>query len=153
MIAIEIESPVSPDAEALFTEFGEDLKRRYTDFSNDGYANFHPSEVQQPRSVFVVARSESRAVGCGALRVLDEQTAEIKRLFVRPEARGHGVATQILEKLESLAREYDYDIIRLETGIRQPEAMALFGSAGFYRIPKYGEYENNPVSACFEKRI
>jgi putative acetyltransferase len=153
MIVIEIDSPVSPDAAALLSEFGEDLKRRYTDFSNDGYANFRPSEVQQPRSAFLIARSESGAVGCGALRPIDEQTAEIKRLFVRPEARGQGVATQILEKLEAVARDYDYDVIRLETGIRQPEAMALFGSAGFYRIPKYGEYANNPVSACFEKRI
>ncbi len=153
MIEIKIESPASPDAQELFAEFADDLKRRYTDFSKDGYANFRPEEVQRPRSAFVIARSQSRAVGCGALRAFDEHAAEIKRLFVRPEARGHGVATKILEKLEALAREYDYDSIRLETGIRQPEAMALFGRSGFYRIPKYGEYVDNPVSACFEKRI
>jgi GNAT superfamily N-acetyltransferase len=84
---------------------------------------------------------------------LEEEIAEIKRLFVAAGARGHGVAVRILAKLEELARDFGYEGIRLETGVKQPESMALFGKAGYYRIPNFGRYAESSVSACFEKRI
>ncbi len=87
--------------------------------------------------MFLVARQDGDAVGCGALVPIDEYSVEIKRMFVARESRGLGIATLILDELERLAREFDYDAMRLETGVKQPESIALYGKAGFYRIPNF----------------
>lgn len=153
MISVETESPSQPEAAQLLLEFSSDLANRYRDLSDDGLWAFRPEEVTAVRTAFVVARLDGKPAGCGALCLLEDDTAEIKRLFVVPEARGHGVAARILAKLEELARDFGYDGIRLETGVKQPESMALFGKAGYYRIPNFGRYIESSVSACFEKRI
>jgi GNAT superfamily N-acetyltransferase len=84
---------------------------------------------------------------------MDETVVEIKRMFVAPQKRGHGIARRILDELERLAREFDYDAIRLETGVRQPESIALYGKGGFYRIPNFPPFEDDASAVCFEKRI
>lgn len=92
-------------------------------------------------SVVLVARDEAgAAVGCGALRALGNGTAEIKRMYVAPEARGRGVATAVLAALEEAARERGWTTLRLETGPLQPEAIALYTGAGYRRIPAFGGY-------------
>src|SRR5258708_21837669 len=106
-----------------------------------------------PRSIFLVARDDGNAVGCGALVPMDENVVEVKRMFVAPEERGHGIATQILDELERMARKFDYDAIRLETGVKHPESIALYGKAGFYRIPTFPPFETDSSAVCFEKRI
>jgi GNAT superfamily N-acetyltransferase len=113
----------------------------------------HPEDVEGEELVFLVARQGDDIAGCGALRPLEKGVAEIKRMFVRPPFRRRGISKQILAALESIAREKGYETLRLETGTIQPEALGLYASAGYTKIPAYGEYIGNPYSVCFEKKL
>lgn len=137
----------SPDFAALVSALDEDLEVRYPGLSEDG-----PSTVNDLLAV-VVAYSGDAPVGCGALRELEPGVAEIKRMFVRPEARGRGVARKVLEALEEQGRGLGYAAARLGTGVRQPEAMALYESSGYRRIPLFGEYEGAALCVCYEKAL
>ena len=112
---------------------------------------FLPEESLAPRTAFVVARLDGRAVGCGALRAIDESTVELKRMFVAPAARRRGVARRILAEAEALARAFGYGKIILETGVFQPEALALYRSAGYLPTPAYGRYVGRSDAFCFAK--
>jgi len=103
--------------------------------------------------VFLVVRSAGRPVGCGAVRRLDAQTAEIKRMYVVTDFRGQGVARRLLAALESESAALGISRLVLETGVRQPEALALYERAGFSRIPAFGEYVGSPLSVCMAKRL
>ena len=103
------------------------------------------------RTVFLVVRLGGQPVGCGALRQIDEDTAEIKRMYVAPAGRRQGMARRILIELERRALSFGYRAIRLETGIRQPEAQHLYESLGYQRIAGFGPYIGNPTSVCYEK--
>ena len=146
MITIAKEDPRSPEVSRLLSAFVEEVKKRYDSPPAD-VGIFDPELVLVPRSVFLVARSDGEAVGCGALVPMDESCVELKRMFVAKEERGLGIATMIL------AREFDYDAIRLETGIKQPESIALYGKAGFYRIPNFPPFTDDSSAVCFEKKI
>ena len=74
-------------------------------------------------------------------------------MYVSPKARGRGVGRQILRDLESRARQLGYAVLRLETGLKQPEAIGLYESEGYVRVECYGKYSGNPLSVCFEKRL
>jgi putative acetyltransferase len=102
--------------------------------------------------VFLVATDPSgRAAGCGALRHLDQTTAEVKRMYVAPESRGSGVATAILRALESAALDRGWTTIKLETGPAQPDAMRFYEREGYREIPLFGAYIGSDVSVCFER--
>lgn len=109
--------------------------------------------LAQGLGTFVVARADGEAVGCGALRRLDDTTGELKRMFVEPELRGRGIAKQVLASLESTARELGISRLMLETGVYQSEAIALYTGAGFSPIPCCGEYAGTRTSVCFEKKL
>jgi putative acetyltransferase len=152
MITVEPENPRSPEAQELLLTFIEEVRKRYDEPPADvGY--FDPELVSVPKSVFLIVRSEGKAIGCGALVPMDEEVAEIKRMFVLPDERGHGLARRILEELERFAREFEYNAIRLETGVKQPESIALYGKSGFYRVPNFPPFENDATAVCFEKRV
>jgi GNAT superfamily N-acetyltransferase len=91
------------------------------------------------------------AVGCGAFRAIDTETVEIKRMFVNPDFRGKGIASSILKELEQWASELNYSQTILETGINQPEAIALYKKMGYYVIENYGQYINAENSVCMRK--
>jgi putative acetyltransferase len=152
MITIAKEDPRSEDVSRLLSAFVEEVKKRYDSPPAD-VGIFDPELVSVPGGVFLVARRDGNAVGCGALVPIDEYRVEVKRMFVAKGERGLGIATMILAELERLSREFDYDAMRLETGIKQPESIALYGKAGFYRIPNFPPFENDPSAVCFEKRI
>jgi putative acetyltransferase len=152
MITIAKEDPRSPEVSRLLSAFVEEVKKRYDSPPAD-VGVFDPALVSPARSVFLVARRNGNAVGCGALVPMDESSVEVKRMFVAKEERGHGIATMILDELERLAREFDYDAMRLETGVKQPESIALYGKAGFYRIPNFAPFEEDSSAVCFEKKI
>jgi putative acetyltransferase len=152
MITIAKEDPRSPDASRLLSAFVDEVKKRYNTPPAD-VGILDPELVSVPRSVFLVARHEGKAVGCGALVPMDEYCVEVKRMFVAKQERGLGIATMVLTELERLAREFDYDSMRLETGDKQPESIALYGKAGFYRIPNFPPFENDSSAVCFEKKI
>jgi putative acetyltransferase len=101
----------------------------------------------------VVAYDGNQAVGCGAIKPYDEQTMEVKRMYVKPEQRGKGIASIILTHLENWAIEQHYKKCLLETGIRQPEAIALYTKNQYNIIPNFGQYEGVTDSVCFEKHL
>ena len=112
-----------------------------------------PDVFAPPAGHFVVAFEEGRAIACGGLARHDEREGEIRRMYVDPEARGRGLSRAILGALEDAARSLGYEALRLETGDRQPEALGLYASAGFERIPCYGPFAHDPHSVCFRKRL
>lgn len=130
----------SEDAEQLIRELSAELAALYE--VPDGSAGFSPSDVEVPRSAFVVARLDGHAVGCGALRPLDDDSVEVKRVYTRAEYRRLGVAQAIMAEMERLAIEFGYKNIKLQTGPKQPEAAALYERVGYYRIPRFkGDWE------------
>jgi len=92
-------------------------------------------------------------VGCGAFRGIDKKNVEIKRMFVIPDFRGNGVASKILIELEQWARELNYTQTILETGINQPEAIALYKKSGYSITKNYGQYIGVENSICMNKII
>jgi putative acetyltransferase len=106
----------------------------------------------EPTVTFLVARQESAVVGCCAL-VPKLGYGEIKRMFVDEAVRGRGVGRQLLAAIETAARKAGVPVLRLETGIRQPEAQQLYRSAGFRDIPPFGDYEADPWSVFMEKPL
>ncbi|MCA9790727.1 MAG: GNAT family N-acetyltransferase [Candidatus Eremiobacteraeota bacterium] len=93
------------------------------------------------------------AVGCAALCPFETGQVELRRLYVRPSARGRGVARKLLTRLEQLAAEAGYHKLVLETGLQQAGALALYRSAGYTQRAAYGAYTHNPQSLCFEKTL
>jgi GNAT superfamily N-acetyltransferase len=102
---------------------------------------------------YLVLLVDGHVVGCGALQTIDHTTAEIKRMYVRPEARGKGYARVVLAALEEWAVAGGHRAARVETGSYLPVALTLYRTAGYRPIPTYGEYVTNPFSRCFEKRL
>jgi len=144
-------SPFEPEASTLLAQLRAELVEKYPD-ELEG-TPFRPEQLAVSGAIFLLARMAERAVGCGAFRPLEAGVAEVKRMFVVPEARRFGVGRQILQQLESAAGEMGYTSLRLETGLRQPEAKGLYESAGYSRVPCYGRYADNPMSVCFEKSL
>jgi len=104
--------------------------------------------------LFLVAvDSAGRPIGCGALRRLDQASAEVKRMYVVPESRGSGVSSSLLERLEAGARDRGWLTLRLETGPAQPDAMRFYERAGYRRIPLFGAYVGSDLSICYERSL
>ena len=101
----------------------------------------------------VVAYDGDIAVGCGAFKVYQGDTAEIKRMFVLPEYRGYGIGLKILNEIELWATESDFTAYVLETGKKQPEAIRLYQKAGYVIIKSYGQYKNVENSVCMRKSL
>ncbi len=99
----------------------------------------------------VVAYLDGQAVGCGAFKLYEEGVGEIKRMFTRPEARGKRVAAAVLRELEAWAEELRFTECILETGHKQPEAIALYRREGYDVIPNYGQYQGMDNSVCMRK--
>ena len=101
----------------------------------------------------LVARLDGRAVGCVAVAPLAARTGEVKRMYVEPAARGHGVGALLLRRAEDLATGLGYDRLRLETGTEQPEAVGLYRAHGWAVIPCYGYFKDDPTTICMEKGL
>jgi len=154
-IQLRRENLHGPIAQRLITALNAELTERYPE---DGATFFHlaPDEVADGRGAFFIAYLEGEPVGCGAVRRIEPDVAEIKRMYVVPAARGRGVGRHILDALETEARKLGARRLVLETGPRQPEAIALYRSAGFVEIPLFGEYLDSPfpeLSLCMAKDL
>jgi putative acetyltransferase len=101
----------------------------------------------------IVAYLDEMAIGCGAIKSYTEQTAEVKRMFVRLENRGQGIAGKVLNELETWAKELNFTEFILETGLKQPEAIALYKKSGYEIIPNYGQYAGVENSVCMRKQM
>jgi putative acetyltransferase len=143
----------SPVSRALIAELNEELAGVYTE---PGATHFRldPEEIGDGRGVFLVIYRNGTPVGCGALRLIEPGTAELKRMYVAPAARGAGLGRRLLLALETEARALRVRRLVLETGIRQAAALALYHSNGFQPIPLYGEYCLSPeTSICLGKAL
>jgi GNAT superfamily N-acetyltransferase len=142
--------PSDREAESLIAELDQELARRYPVSAIHG---LHPDEIVTFPGVFLLARYDGEVIACGAVRPLESGLAELKRMYVVPSARRRGYARRLLEELEQVARDLDVRVLRLETGVHQPESVALYEAAGYQRIAPYGEYIGNIYSLCYEKQL
>lgn len=141
--------PDTPDALNLLDELSQSLE---SITGSTGKNSFNPEDVYVPRSLFVVAYDEDgEAIGCGAIRPINDDIAEVKRMFAK--IKTSGVGTEILSYLETKAKTMGYSAIWLETRLINERAVSFYEKRGYHRISNYGKYENNPEAVCFEKRI
>ncbi|HXR12156.1 MAG TPA: GNAT family N-acetyltransferase [Gaiellaceae bacterium] len=143
----------SEDVQALAQAQQAEMRGLY-----EGEADIGPtreaSMFEPPDGVFVVVRDdEGTAVACGGIARFDQTRAEVKRMYVVPESRGRGLGRRVLVELEESARRFGYAGVVLETGDLQPEALGLYRSSGYERIPCYPPYDSRALSLCFEKRL
>ena len=150
-VTVSAESPSNKECLDLLAQLRTELSEKYPDELRG--VPLIPEELAAEGAAFLVARRAGRPVGCGAVRPFKPGVAEVKRMFVVHEARGRGVGRTILESLEAFAKNFGYSSVRLETGLKQPEAISLYESAGYHRTPCHGPFRENPMSACFEKEL
>ena len=149
-ILITRERPDTPDASALVLELEAHLEPFYPQESRHGYSI---EKLLAQDVAFFVARYQGAPAGCGGIQLFGVDYGELKRMYVRPAFRGLGLAKQMVNHLADYARAHGVGLLRLETGIHQTEAIGLYEGLGFYRIPPFGPYREDPLSLCYEKRI
>jgi len=133
----------------LVTKLDEDLAIRDGD-EHSFYAQFNSIDVIK---YVIVLYSEDIPVACGAIKHFDEDTMEVKRMYVLDDFRGKGFATKVLIALEKWTIDLKCKKLILETGKKQPEAIQLYEKNGFSIIPNYGQYIGIDNSICFKKEI
>ena len=150
--AVEVRplAPADPRARRLVGELDRLQLSLYPAESN----HLDPIETLERDNVtFLAAFVGAEVVGCGAVKRMPGGYGEFKRMYVDPSARGRGVGRALVEALESTLLAYGIEVARLETGVRQPEALALYERCGYVRIPPFGEYREDPLSVFLEKRL
>jgi len=149
-VSIAIETARQPDVERLLglgDEFAMSLYPVEECFLLD------LAELEAPGVSVFVARSANAALGMAALVVKADGSAEMKRVFVEDRARGQGLAGQLLDAVEALARAAGVGVIQLETGPRSVAALALYEKHGYRHIPLFGQYLGSASSVCMEKSL
>lgn len=149
MTAFKRTDSSNEDFRFLVSLLDEELAKR----DGDEHAFYHQFNKIESLNQVIIAYADEKPVGCGAFKNYKPQVVEIKRMFVLPGHRGKGIAGQILQQLEFWAAELKYSTCILETGKKQPEAIALYRKSGYKIIPNYGQYENVENSVCMEKKI
>ena len=135
------------DFVALVKELDADLAIRDGD-EHSFYAQYN--KIDSINYVLVMYEKD-QPIGCGAIKEFEQGTVEVKRMYVCPEHRGKGLATKVLVELENWARELGYHKCILETGLKQPESIALYKKNNYQTISNYGQYIGVSNSVCFEK--
>jgi len=151
-LSIAAEPFDSRDSQRLIAALDAGLAELYPPEQRFG-PNLKAQHLEDGRGAFLVARDSGRAVGCGAIRLNDARTAEVKRMYVEPKQRGKGVGKAILASLEAAAQKIGARRLVLETGSHSPDALALYRGAGFTEIDCWGEYATSPTSVCLEKKL
>lgn len=137
-----------PRAARLMTAQQRELRTLYGD-TDERTEPFDPAVLAGEGSVLLGVEEDGELLACGALKRLDPESAEVKRMYTVPAARGRGLGRQILAGLIERGRALGYTRLVLETGDRQAEALHLYESAGFRRIPNYGYYVGMEESLCY----
>ena len=139
-----------PEILVLIDELAEEERRRY----GDGDTLVHePESYVAPHGGFLAALRDGRPVACAGYRPIGDGVVELKRMYVQPGSRGRGLARRLLTAVEEGAAAQGARAIRLETGLPQPEAVALYETSGYTRIPGYGEWADHPLTVCMEKGL
>lgn len=149
-VRIRLETPDQPDIRALIDALDAFQKPLYPPESHHG---IDLPALMRPNVLFAVAREATgEALGCGAV-VLEPGYAELKRMYVTPEARGRGIGKRLLMFLEEQARSRGWRRLRLETGVRQAEALGMYERAGYVLCAPFGSYVEDPNSVFMEKLL
>jgi GNAT superfamily N-acetyltransferase len=150
VVRAELTDPVSL---MLIEALNAELARLYPE-PGANHFRLNPEETAQGRGAFLVLYRSDTPVACGALRLLDAETAELKRMYVVPGERGKGLGRRLVAELEAEARDLGARRLVLETGVRQLAALALYRATGFQPIPLYGEYVSSAdTSVCLGKAL
>jgi putative acetyltransferase len=147
-IIIAAEKPNTPEVRWLLAERDAYFDRLYGNENRQA----GPVDIERDDLAFFSVRTSSQLVGCGALLRRDGY-GELKRLYISDAHRGRGWGRQLLKAVEDHARRQGHRILRLETGILQPAAIALYRSAGFTEIGCFGDYVPDPLSVFLEKML
>ena len=132
--------PEDPDAQYCLAEYVAELNRRSTrGFDPAVGATALPHEVRPPAGEFFVAYLHGEAIGCGAVKHHEDAPAEIKRMWIAPEARGLGLGRRLLERLEGCARAAGARVAHIETSAVLTEALSLYTATGWIEVPRFNE--------------
>ncbi|QEC79218.1 GNAT family N-acetyltransferase [Mucilaginibacter ginsenosidivorax] len=138
-----------PDFRILVNQLDADLRDR-----NGAMMDIYDQHnVIEKIDTVVIAYVDNQPAGCGCFKWYDDEAVEVKRMFVRPDARGKGISKMVLTELETWAHSLGYKYTVLETGEKQVEALSLYPKSGYAPIPKYGPYVDLPDSICFRKAL
>jgi putative acetyltransferase len=149
MINIIKTDSTNPDFRELVVRLDQYLKI----IDGEEHAFYNQFNSVQKLQHVIVAYKNNMPAGCGAIKKFSEDTAEVKRMYVKEEYRGQGIAKQILSELETWAAALNFSYCVLETGKKQPEAIRLYQKSGYIAIPNYGQYVNVENSVCMKKEI
>lgn len=155
-VTIRQEHPATEPASVLIAELDVYLAPLYPKESQHGYSI---EKLVEQRVEFFVLYDNGEPAGCGGVQFFNDPQdqagpyGEVKRMYVRDRFRGRGFGRKLLAHLERLALDRGVTTMRLETGTRQPEAIGLYEGCGYCRIPPFGNYWDDPVSLCYEKRL
>ncbi len=149
-VIITRESPDAVEAVALISELEAHLAPLYPAESRHG---FSVEKLLAEDVRFYLLRYDGTPAGCGGVKLFGTDYGELKRMYVRPRYRGMGFGKLMLGHLEEYTLANGVTLLRLETGIHQREAIALYEHVGFRRIPPFGAYKEDPLSLFFEKQI
>jgi GNAT superfamily N-acetyltransferase len=147
---IVAERPDTVDATLLIKELDGYLEPLYPQENRHG---FPVERLLREAVAFFVTRHDGMPAGCGGVQLFGTAYGEIKRMYVRPQYRGLGLGKLMLQHLADYARHQGVTVLRLETGIYQPEAIGLYEGCGFQRIPPFGAYQENSLSVFYEKHL
>jgi putative acetyltransferase len=147
---IRIENPRDDGVRELIAALDSYLSALYPPESNHF---LDLEQLSRPEIRFFVARRGGAPLACGALRIDAQGWGEVKRMYVAPQARGQGLGRAILARIEEQAALEGLRLVRLETGVRQAEAIALYRSSGYLDCLPFGEYQPDPFSRFMEKRL
>ncbi|HIB36613.1 MAG TPA: GNAT family N-acetyltransferase [Mesonia sp.] len=134
-----------------FQKLVELLDRELATIDGDDHTFYHQFNGIDQLKYVIIAYQDQKPVSCGAFKVLDKQTVEIKRMYTLKNYRGSGLASKVLAALEDWANNLSFTRCRLETGVRQPDAIRLYTKNNYQPIENYGQYLGIENSKCFEK--
>ncbi len=140
----------SPEAHVLIEELQEEYVIRY---GGRDETPVDPDDFAPPRGTFLLAHRDGEVVGCAGMRRRSRTEVEVKRMFIRQPFRGRGYSRGLLALIEDEARTLGFTRVLMETGLAQPEAMSLYESSGYERIPGFGHYRNEPQNRCYAKEL
>jgi ribosomal protein S18 acetylase RimI-like enzyme len=149
-VVITFERPDTADAQVLIAELDAHLEQIYPSESRHGYS---VEKMIAEGVAFFVVRVNGVPAGCGGVQLMGKEYGELKRMYTRPQFRGAGLARLMLQHLAEYTLAQGIPLLRLETGIHQEAAIALYEGAGFTRIPPFGAYREDPLSRYYEKAL
>ncbi|AYL96637.1 GNAT family N-acetyltransferase [Mucilaginibacter celer] len=148
-ITLKRTTSTDPNFKTLTAELDADLRLR----NGEVMDLYDQHNIIEQIDTVIVAYINNVPAGCGCFKYYDNHTVEIKRMYVRPEARGNQVSRRVLNELEAWARELGFRATVLETAGKQVEAQSLYHKSGYERVPNYGPYANLPDSLCYRKQL